>query len=134
MLKVLTKVSESTLPGAGKGLFAAEFIPKGEVVWEFDPEIDKTTSDDEFKKMSEQDRKKFSRHAYFSKIIGLWIMCGDNAIFMNHSESPNLIPESTGENSEDRDLAAVDINTGDEIFCNYFDFDIDASRKLSMSP
>lgn len=130
MLKVKTKVSQSTIPGAGQGLFATQFIPKGTVVWEFDPQLDITTEDMEIRKMSHINRQSFLIHAYYSKRMKLWIMCGDDAIYMNHNDSPNLMSQTTGKNSEDRDLAAIDINPGEEIFCNYYEFDEDANRKL----
>jgi uncharacterized protein len=133
MLTIKTNVGESSIPGAGKGLFAAEFIPKGKVVWKFNPKIDKTTPDYQVMNMSEKDRHIFTTHAYYSKIMKMWVMCGDDARFMNHSNFPNLIAESMGDKTEDKDLAAVDIHPGEEILCNYFDFDKDAKRKLDLT-
>lgn len=131
MLKINTKVAESLIPGAGKGLFAAQFIPKNTVVWEFDATIDKTVTDAEADSLPPEEKTKFALHAYHSKKMGLWVVCGDDAKFMNHSDAPNLISQSSAENPEDVDVAAVDIYPGEEIVCNYFDFDEDADRKLS---
>ena len=36
MLRVKTYLATSSIPGAGLGLFAAEDIPAGTVIWRFD--------------------------------------------------------------------------------------------------
>jgi SET domain-containing protein len=42
---------------------------------------------------------------------------------MNHSEKPNLLDLETN-------IAARDIQAGEELTCNYYLFDLDADRKL----
>jgi len=56
------------------------------------------------------------------------ILCGDHAKHMNHSDEPYVI-----EGDEDRqdNIAARDIEVGEEMTCNYYSFDLDATRKLS---
>jgi hypothetical protein len=51
------------------------------------------------------------------------ILCGDHAKHMNHSEKPNLLDLETN-------IAARDIQAGEELTCNYYLFDLDADRKL----
>ena len=50
-------------------------------------------------------------------------LCGDHAKHMNHSDDPNLLDLETN-------VAARDIAAGEELTCNYYIFDLDASRKL----
>jgi SET domain-containing protein len=54
------------------------------------------------------------------------VLCGDHARHMNHSDEPNLI-------DSDANIAARDIEAGEELTCNYYVFDVDAHRKLSQS-
>lgn len=46
---------------------------------------------------------------------------------MNHSSDPNLL--EGGDNLE-LNVAARDIEVGEELTCNYYRFDLDVSEKL----
>ena len=52
------------------------------------------------------------------------------AKYMNHSNMPNLI--EVNHDNTSINVAIVDIKAGEELTCNYFDFDLDAHRKLDM--
>ena len=58
------------------------------------------------------------------------VLCGDNSKYMNHSNMPNLI--EVNHDNTSINVAIVDIKAGEELTCNYFDFDLDAHRKLDM--
>ena len=53
--------------------------------------------------------------------------CGDNAKYVNHSETPNGI---TSPENYELEIAGVDINIGDEITSNYCSYDIDCEEKF----
>ena len=55
-------------------------------------------------------------------------LCGDHSKHMNHAGAPNIL--SAGEH----DVAARDIASGEELTCNYYDFDLDADVKLAAGP
>lgn len=55
---------------------------------------------------------------------GLYVLCGDDARFFNHSEDPNCFDFYS---DEEQDLTAArrDIRTGEELTCDYALFDLD---------
>lgn len=112
MLMVKTHVQPS--PIAGLGLFAAEPISAGQVWWRFDPRIDRTFTEDEYNQLPPQTQEWLKTYAYLQG--SLWILCGDHAMFVNHSESPN----STTVGNES--IALRDIAAGEEIVENYREF------------
>ena len=62
-----------------------------------------------------------ARYSYpHLEISGVRIVDCDDGKFMNHSEQPN-----TDFRIFDRGYALVDITAGEEITCNYFEFDPD---------
>jgi len=56
-------------------------------------------------------------------------LCADNAKHMNHSDSPNVVNGEDGDGVE-TNVAARDIEAGEELTCDYYSFDLDAARKL----
>ncbi len=130
MLMVKTKIKESTILGAGMGLFASQFIAKGTVMWRFCPGYDLIVPKDDLLRFSEESRAQFLNYCYFNKKTKHFILCGDDERFINHSENPNVIQSETGDEIEGVELAARDIQIGEELFVNYYEFDEDAERKL----
>ena len=57
------------------------------------------------------------RYGYQPSEEPVYIVCGDNARFMNHSDTPNC------DDVDDLTIALVDIAEGDEITCDYARFD-----------
>ena len=75
----------------GRGLFAREKIPKGTVIWKFNPKIDKT-----FRKVTPTVLKKhylFYNFAWFCKQKKFWVYETDRAKWINHSSKPNCSSE-----------------------------------------
>lgn len=129
---VKTVIKESTIPGAGLGLFADEFIKKGTVTWRFCPNFDQIISEDDLLRLSEVARQQFLKYAYFDKVTRHFILCGDDERFINHDgENPNIIQSSEIGEIEGVEIAARDIEKGEELFCNYHDFDEHADNKLN---
>lgn len=126
MLVVKTYLKFSSIHGLG--CFAGEDIKKGQLVWRLDPGIDLTFTESELKKFP----PSFSE---FIRIYGycpldseekIYILCVDHARHMNHSDSPNL-----RETPEGLNVASRDISKGDELTCNYTQFDKEALLKLN---
>ncbi len=112
MLLVKTKIGPSTVHGIG--LFADEFIPKGTVTWEYNPEFDISFTEEQTERMSDVARERFFDYAYFDKELNKFILCFDDLRFINHKASdPNILSQPT------QDVAARDIQKGEELFCNY---------------
>jgi len=117
MLKVNTRLDRS--PIQGMGLYAAEFIPKGTVVWEFASEIDTVYHHAKLRSLCDQNLRTFLFiYTYYSRGLGGYVLCGDHARFVNHNEEANLYCDD-----RERCIAARDIAEGEEITDNYFLYD-----------
>ncbi len=68
-----------------------------------------------------------STYAYFDRVLEKYVLCGDNARFCNHSTAPNSGDDPTNANAT---MAICDILPGEEIVCDYYSFDVNASSKL----
>lgn len=124
MLLVKTKVGSS--PIEGMGLFAAEFIPKGTRIFEFNHKVDLRVTEKEFKAIcavSPTMKKWLWRYSYQNPKTKDWIICADDARFTNHSETPNATSIQVADNDELVDVAACDIEEGEEITNDYRLFD-----------
>ena len=115
MLAVKTRLGESQIEGVG--LFAAEAIPKGTVVWRYDPRLDLKLDMRDIEPSDTITREWLMRYGYQPNDEPVYIVCGDNARFMNHSETPNC------DDVNDLTIALVDITEGEEITCDYARFD-----------
>jgi len=112
MLLIKTSVRLSSIHGLG--LFAAEPIRKGQAVWAYDSKIDSKVTQSEYEKFTESRRATISHFAYLNS-QKQWIICGDGALFINHSDAPNCEVEF----NEGATRALKDIPVGEEITLNY---------------
>ena len=122
MLEIETYIHKSKI--AGNGVFTAHAVPKGTVVWKESSRNTVIIPDDK----THPNRLEYIFN-YGYLIDDGWVLCADNAKFMNHSESPNLIEVTI--DGLCVNIAACDIAADEELTCNYWHFDKDASRKLS---
>jgi SET domain-containing protein len=116
MLLVRTYLAPS--PVAGIGLFAAEPITKDTIIWVFDSRIDRLFGLEE-RESSPEPLRTFLRTYGYPRCPGspVHILDGDNARFMNHSKLPNTY-EWRGDTA-----AARDIDAGEELLCDYDEFE-----------
>ena len=123
MLKVKTYIAESKIPQAGLGCFAGEFIPKGKLIWEFDPRIDRSYAESDILQMDELTKEFIFKYSF--KYRGTYYLCVDNAKFFNHSENPNCkiiessIDEKGNFNLHLRLITIKDIKAGEEVTAKY---------------
>lgn len=115
MLCVKTRLGESRIEGVG--LFAAEPIAKGTVVWRYDPRFDLSLDLRDIPDSDAITREWVMRYGYQQTDEPVYIICGDNARFMNHSDEPNC------DDNGDLTIATADIAAGEEITCDYARFD-----------
>lgn len=116
MLLVNTFVGASTIEGVG--VFAAEPIPKGTLIWRLEPEFDRLIPVEKYESAPPVMKSFLDRYAYPSPDRPGYIVYEvDNGRFMNHSETPNTDFSDSGGATAIRDIAA-----GEEITCNYADF------------
>ena len=117
MLRVKTKIKDTGTKGIG--LFADQFIPKGTVTWQYDPKFDVGYSQTDVEELSEIAREHFMVYAYYDHERQLYILCSDYQRFINHSEDPNI------SSTPDCDVAARDIQPGEELTCDYSGYEHD---------
>ena len=115
MLRVRTYLAPSPIEGIG--LFAAEPIQRGSIIWKYDEQLDIKFDMRDIPQEETVVRDSLLRYGYKPSDEPVYILCGDNARFMNHSEQPNA--DDVGNLT----IARVDIAAGEEITCNYGAFD-----------
>jgi hypothetical protein len=109
----------------GKGLIARELIPAGTLVWALKRGFDVELTKAQFEDLSPNARDQVARYIYTDVATGNYILCSDDAKYMNHSDSPNTKTEGH------RTVAIADIQPGQEITCNYYEFDA-ATRQTTV--
>ena len=117
MFKVPTYLAPSPLHGTG--VFTAVPILAGTVIWEFDHPVDLEIRPEEMITIPEPFQSRFRHFCYLDE-RGIYVLCGDNARFMNHSQAPNC------DDSGVATIAARDITSGEELTCDYRSFDLES--------
>lgn len=121
---LLVKTALKPSPIQGNGLFAAERICAGRVIWTFAPGLDVTFRCDAVESLSSTVRGFLDRYSIFDHTGDYLIVCLDDARFINHSPSPNTLLDERCETL----IAAVDIELGEEITEKYSSTDWDRSE------
>jgi len=113
------------------GLLAAEPVPAGTLVWRFQPGFDHDFSPEQFADLPPPAQAHARWFCFVSAQNGHVILSGDHACFINHSLKANtgapakaVAPVTT--------VALRDIAEGEEITCNYYDYDADTAWKLGL--
>jgi SET domain-containing protein len=115
MFFIPTELRPSTIQGIG--VFALVPLKKGQLLWRFDSRIDRLISKGEMDSMPDLTRQFVEIYAPWNRSTGLWLLCGDNAKYCNHSSNPTLL--SLG--PFDDDIAAQDLDAGAELTADYHD-------------
>jgi SET domain-containing protein len=106
----------------GIGLFACEPISQGTAVWRFMPGYDQEFTSEQITVVPQHVQDWFKHYSYLDFHLGTYILCFDDARFINHSQEPTIRPDYTN----DRygiDLATRNISAGEEITTDYRLFD-----------
>ena len=102
--------------GKGIGVFSKNFIKKGELIWEFKPGLDIKIHVNDLPNLNGVHTETIDK--YFWKEGDYLFSSCDLSIFQNHSDNPNSVVFT-----ENQMIASRDINEGEEILCNYKEFD-----------
>jgi SET domain-containing protein len=113
MLVVATKIAPSALDGYG--LYAAQKIERGELVWRYDPSVDLTITLDELTLLPSRIRDVIVKRG--SCEGGFYLLLGDGAAFINHSREANT--HSIADEANCDTVASRDIEIGEEITEDY---------------
>jgi uncharacterized protein len=121
MFLVPTYLAESSIHGLG--VFASEPIPAGTRIWEFDGRVDWRMTPEELAAFPEPYQSRLRAWCYL-EAEGTYVLCGDNAKFMNHAEGPNCDDPEGKYTVTNRAIAA-----GEELTCDYRAFDRESAEK-----
>jgi SET domain-containing protein len=124
MLLVRTTIGPSTIHGIG--IFAAELIPAGTRIWEYREGVDSRFDSNFLQSLPRIAQDQLLNYSYRNPRTGLYVLCGDDARFFNHSDTPNtddLEFDGGVVEGEGITVAARDILPGEEIVSNYHAFD-----------
>ncbi len=124
MYLIKTEVRESTING--KGVFTLETTKEGDVVWKFVKGVDDKITTEEYGNLNDEDKKYIEKVGYLSPLSNMWVFPSkdDNAKYTNHSNINNLTAIKNIELSEEiYFIASRDINIGEELTNNYYEFD-----------
>ena len=115
MLLVRTRIAASSIHGVG--CFASESIASGTMVWQFHPRIDLVFTRDEI--LATPPAFQIFMVQYASKDVAQdrYVYCADNARFLNHAGSPNLVHNAV--TSATAMFARRDIAAGEELTLDY---------------
>lgn len=127
MMLVRTEKRKSSIHGLG--LFAVESIPAGTPTWRFTPGLDLAIHPALLESLNSHNLPWFLTYAYWDIRTGLYVLCADDARYMNHSDAPTVAGDYEREPVFGVDVAARDIEPGEELTCDYRTFDrIDRER------
>jgi SET domain-containing protein len=117
MLLIATYVAPSAIEGLG--VFAGESTSRGSLIWSLNPKFDIFVHQTEIGALPPHMQTFIARYSYpHLDMPGYRVIDLDNGKFMNHSLSPN-----TDFRVFDKGYALTNIAEGDEITCNYHEFD-----------
>src|SRR6266478_5226023 len=91
MLLINASVGRSRIHG--KGLIARELVPAGTLVWVLKRGFDVELTKDQFDELAPCAREQVARYIYTDVASGKYILCSDDAKYMNHSDTPNTRTE-----------------------------------------
>ena len=128
MMIVPNYVGPSAIEGVG--VFAAAPIAKGTEIWHLSEALDLLLNEEELARLPELQRDFIARYGYpHMTRAGLTVLEFDNGRFMNHDPRPN-----TDFTSPEVGWAIRDIAAGEEITCDYGEFDPSFADAASLQP
>lgn len=116
MLLVNASAGESKIHGLG--LIAREKIVRYTPVWTLDKRFDVMMLIDYYHGLPKHIMEQIDKYTYLCKYTGTYILCSDDAKYMNHSRDPNVYTVETNM------FAGRDIEIGEELTCDYREFDV----------
>lgn len=114
MMLVDTEVKQSAIHGLG--VFLLEPVKAGQVIWRFDARIDRVYSQTELASLPDHIQRFLHTYSTWHEATGLYVLCGDNGRFFNHSHTPSTLSRGV---SFGEDWAARDLAVGEELTSDY---------------
>lgn len=118
MLLVPAEVRSSPIHGIG--VFVLAPVAAGEIVWQFDPGIDHRHPLTWLDSQPPHVRAHCKTYGVVSLDGAFIYLGGDHTMFLNHSDTPNLVPcDDVLRNSDGVVVAARNIAAGEELTIDY---------------
>jgi SET domain-containing protein len=114
MLLVETELRSSAIHGLG--VFLLQPVSAGEVIWRFDSRIDRVYTMEEVEELPPHVRRYLETYATWHQQSGLYVLCGDNGRYFNHSDEPTTVSNAI---SFGEDRAIRNLRIGDELTSDY---------------
>lgn len=111
----------------GIGLFAAEDIQKGQVIYTASPLLDMNIAQEEFDSLDEKEKQEILWWGFFDEPSQKWHVDFDVSKFTNHSYEATLTQDT--EHDEAYLVATRDIKAGEELTQNYLEFESEEDLK-----
>jgi len=127
MMMVETELRPS--PIHGTGVFLAEPVKAGQLLWRFDSRIDRIYSEEEVASLPPLMQRYIETYSTWHQGLRVWILCGDNGRHFNHSDTPNTMSKGIGFGD---DIALHDLPAGTELTSDYTTI-CDAARLNGMA-
>jgi SET domain-containing protein len=117
MLEIPVTVERS--PIHGLGVFATRRIERGTVIWRFTPGFDLDVDAVLLDALPPWQRERLLHYGYIDARLKRYILCCDDARFINHDDRPNLAPDFARGEPHGVDVALRDIEPGEELTLDY---------------
>jgi SET domain-containing protein len=114
MMMVDTEIRPS--PIHGLGVFLRQPVQKGDLIWRFDARVDRVFTLAELESLPRHMQAYMKTYATWHEATGLYVLCGDNGRYFNHSETPSTVSNAI---SFGEDHAAADLPAGTELTSDY---------------
>lgn len=114
MMMVETELKPSAIHGLG--VFLLKPVRRGDLIWRFDARIDRVYTQEEVNGFPAHMQDYVQTYSTWHAPTGLYVLCGDNGRFFNHSELPSTVSNAI---SFGEDRAARDLEAGEELTSDY---------------
>lgn len=111
----------------GIGLFTAEDINEGDIIYTASPLLDVNITREQFDTLSDREKKEFQWWGFFDEPSQRWHVDFDVSKFINHSFDANITQSE--EHEEAHLIANRDIKSGEELTQNYLEFESEEDLK-----
>ncbi len=115
---LLVRVRLGPSPIHGLGVFALEPIARGAEVWRFTPGFDLDLDPSVLELQPRERREWLLAYGYIDPRLRRYILCCDEARYINHCAAPNLAADH-GREPHGVDIAVRDIAAGEELTVDY---------------
>ena len=127
MLLVPTRLAQSAIHGLG--VFAVAPIAKGTAIWRFASGLDMEFDPAIVDTLPAHVQTFFGHYGYLYRKLRRFVLCFDDARFVNHSDTPNVATDYA-QDPYGLDVALRDIAAGEELTMDYAGFEEQSGRKL----